>query len=168
MYMPIQMIPAVIMIFETRNGIMAKYDVSKIIIYFKVLCNFRKLFYELTIIRSIMISFDKKFLPVQGLQNWYGLRGNTPKHITKHINRIARIGCSVPTLNKLFIHFFYCLKRAIIKRKNVCMCIMPVCDIQLSGFRHVLWLSFRQIRKNHLDAQFLNGILYILRSNRKT
>jgi hypothetical protein len=80
--MAAQMIPAVKMILEARNWIMAQNYISVIVFNFHVFSNLYKALLKIRIMNSIMVALNENFLTIQFVKHFNCFSCLTPKHIT--------------------------------------------------------------------------------------
>lgn len=126
MYMTIQVIPPVKMVFEAGNWIVTQDNFAPVILNLKVLGNFDELLRKSPVIATVVVPFNQELLTVQLLQNRNCKIEIAPEHIAKNIDDVSRLHDAIPTLDERLIHLLNRPERAVIEGDDVAMPIAPV------------------------------------------
>lgn len=124
--MTVEMMPAVEVILEAWDRIVAQNHIFAAILYLWILRNMGELVAERLFLVRIMIAKDKHFLPIQRLQDGSGAVLITPKHITEDKCPIVRRSCFVSLNHQCPVHFLDGFEWAVVVGQDVLMAIMPV------------------------------------------
>ena len=71
----------------------------------------------------------KGFIPIYSDYVLYGVAGFAPVHVSENVYDIPGCNHIVPTLHERRIHLLYGLKRSVVKSQDICVTVMPVCNI---------------------------------------
>jgi hypothetical protein len=127
--MTVQVIPAVIVVLETRDWVMAEDNLTVGVLNLQILRDLDELLEKPPIAAAVMVALNQKYLPVQLVKDRNRFLHITPEHIAKNIDGVARMNGGIPSLDKRSVHFLNRFERAVIECQNVIMAVMPIGDI---------------------------------------
>lgn len=126
MDMAIEMVPAMEVVLEARDRIVAQNHILTAIFDFQILCDTRELVAERLLLMSVMVAKDEHLLPVQGLENGNGTILVAPEHIAKDKHPVARLDSLVPPGHQCFVHFLNGFEWTVVIGQDVLMAVVPV------------------------------------------
>ena len=130
MDMPVEVIPAIEMVFKARDRIVTENHIAAIIFHLKIVRDLDELLGKSAVAAAVMIAFDEKFLPVELLQNGNGNAGLAPEHIAQHIDDIAGRDHTVPAPGQFGVHFLHRGEGAVIERQTVGVAEVHIRDVK--------------------------------------
>ena len=130
MDMPVEVMPAVEMVFEARDRIVTENHIAALVFYLKIVRDLDELLGESAVAAAVMVALDEEFLPFELLQDGNGDAGLAPEHIAQHIDDIAGRDHAVPTADQLGVHFFHRGKRTVIKCQTVGVAEVHIRDVK--------------------------------------
>lgn len=129
MNVSIEMEPSIEVIFEARDGIVAKHDMVFAIFDFEIIADFGEALQQTSIVATVVVALDEDDVAVELFEYVDGGRHITPEHVAEDIDGITGIDRGVPASNKFGIVFENRLEGASIKVDAVGVIVMPIRDI---------------------------------------
>ena len=129
MNVSVEVKPSIEVIFEARDGIVAKHDMVFAIFDFEIVADFGEALQQTSIVASVVVALDENDVAVELFEYVDGGRHITPEHITENIDGITGIDRGVPASNEFGIVFEDGAEGASIKVDTIGVVVMPIRDI---------------------------------------
>lgn len=137
--MGIQVPPAVEVVLEAWNRIVAQDYVLVSILDLYIRLDGSKLAAEFLFFASIVVPSNEDLVTLQSAEDFGRTLLIASEHISQDIHSILPGYNGVPPGDQGFVHFLDCLERAIVDGKDVLVTIMPITDVRI---RHIVSPSY--------------------------
>ena len=129
MNVSIEMEPSIEVIFETRDGVVAKHDMVFAVFDVEIITDFSEALQQTGIMASVVVALDEDNVAVELFEYVDGGRHITPEHIAEDVDGITGIDRGVPAFNEFGIVFEDGAEGASIKVDTIGVVVMPIRDI---------------------------------------